>query len=196
MSSVVDLRTYVAASSSRLLVMVDLQEKNYGELSKDGAFDLSRSLDNCMSAIRHARSLGLPIAFTRRGENQGVIERSASAWISGFEPKRSDMVFERSQPSCYTNQLFEDVVSQVGSFVIAGLVADETCLATAIDASHRGHRVTFLSDASASRGRIATDAGAVHAVTTSAIELFADIVTTRHWLVATSPRHSRGHRYG
>jgi hypothetical protein len=69
MSSVVDLRTYVAASSSRLLVMVDLQEKNYGELSKDGAFDLSRSLDNCMSAIRHARSLGLPIAFTRRGEN-------------------------------------------------------------------------------------------------------------------------------
>ena len=150
-----------------------------------------------MSAIRHARNLGMPIAFTRQGENQGVIERSAqSAWISGFEPKRCDMVFERSQPSCYANQLFEDVVSQVGSFVIAGLVADETCLATAIDASHRGHRVTFLSDASASRGRIAADAGAVHAVATSAIELFADIVTTRHWLVATSPRSSRGHRYG
>jgi nicotinamidase-related amidase len=166
-------------------------------LSKDGAFDLSRSLDNCMSAIRHARNLGLPIAFTRQGEQQGLIERSAqSAWISGFGPKRSDMVFERSQPSCYSNQLFEDVVSQVGSFVIAGLVADETCLATAIDASHRGHRVTFLSDASASRGRIAANAGAVHAVATSAIELFADIVTTRHWLAATSPRSSRGHRYG
>ena len=24
----------------------------------------------------------------------------------------------------------------------------------------------------------------------------ADTVTTRHWLVATSPRRSRGHRYG
>jgi nicotinamidase-related amidase len=197
MSSVIDMRSYVGASSSRMLVMVDLQEKNYDELSKGGAFDLSRSLDNCMSAIRHARNLGMPIAFTRQGENQGLIERSAqSAWISGFEPKRSDMVFERSQPSCYANQLFEDVVSRVGSFVIAGLVADEACLATAIDASHRGHRVTFLSDASASRGRGAVNAGAVHAVTTSAIELFADIVTTRHWLVATSPRSSRGHRYG
>jgi len=66
MSTVIDLRTYVSASHSRLLVMVDLQEKNYGKLSKNGAFDLSRSLDNCMSAIRHARNLGLPIAFTRR----------------------------------------------------------------------------------------------------------------------------------
>ena len=27
--------------------------------------DLARALDNCMSAIRHARNLRLPIAFTR-----------------------------------------------------------------------------------------------------------------------------------
>jgi nicotinamidase-related amidase len=198
MSSVIDLRTYVGASNgSRLLVMVDLQEKNYYELSKDRTSDLPRMLDNCMSAIQHARNLGLPIAFTRQADSPGLIERSAqSAWISGFEPKRSEMVFERQQPSCYTNQLFDDVVSQIGSFVIGGLVADETCLATAIDASHRGHRVTFLSDASASRGRVTADAGEVHAVATNAIELFADTVTTRHWLVATSPRRSRGHRYG
>jgi nicotinamidase-related amidase len=121
---------------------------------------------------------------------------SPSAWISGFEPKRSDMVFERPQPSCYANQLFADVVSQIGSFAIAGLVAEETCLATAIDASHRGHHVTFLSDASASRGRPEADARAVHVVTTRAIELFADTVTTRDWLVATSPRTPKGHRHG
>jgi nicotinamidase-related amidase len=126
-----------------------------------------------------------------------LIERPAqSAWISGFEPKRSDMVFERQQPSCYTNQLFEDTVSRVGGFAIAGLVAEETCLATAIDASHRGHRVTFLSDASASRGRNAADADAVHLITTKAIGLFADIATTRHWLLATSPRTLKEHRYG
>ncbi len=197
MSSVIDLQTYVGASSSRLLVMVDLQEKNYDELSKDRGSDLTRALDNCMLALRHARNLGLPIAFTRQGEDPELVDGSAhSAWISGFEPKRSDMVFERQQPSCYANRLFDDVVSQIGSFAVAGLVADETCLATAIDASHRGHRVTFLSDASASRGRSAADAGEVHAVATNAIELFADIVTTRHWLVATAPRSSRGHQYG
>jgi nicotinamidase-related amidase len=197
MNSVIDLRSYVSASNSRLLVMVDLQEKNYDELAKDRASDLARSMENCTLAIRHARNLGLPIAFTRPSGNPGAIERAAqSAWISGFEPKRSDMVFERQQPSCYANQLFDDIVSRVGGFAIAGLVAEETCLATAIDASHRGHRVTFLSDASASRGRNATDAGAVHVVTTKAIELFADVATTRHWLVATSPRTLKGHRYG
>jgi len=198
MSSVIDLRTYVGASkNSRLLVMIDLQQKNYDELANDRASDLARSLENCMSAIQHARNLGLPIAFTRQEGNPGLIERSAqSAWISGLEPKRSDMVFERPQPSCYTNRLFEDVVSRIGSFAIAGLVAEETCLATAIDASHRGHNITFLSDASVCRGRHNADSQAVHNLTTKTIELFADTVTTRHWLVATSPRSPKGHRYG
>jgi nicotinamidase-related amidase len=197
MSSVIDLRSYVGASNSRLLVMIDLQQKNYDELAKDRASDLRRSLENCMSAIQHARNLGLPIAFTRQGDNPGLIERSAqSAWISGFEPKRSDMVFEREQPSCYTNRLFEDVVSRIESFAIAGLVAEQTCLATAIDAAHRGHNITFLSDASVSSGRHNSDSQAVHSLTTKAIELFADTATTRHWLVATSPRTPKGHRYG
>jgi len=197
MSSVIDLRTYVSASNSRLLVMVDLQEKNFDELAKDRASDLRRSMENCTLAIQHARNLGLQIAFTRPSGGPGAIERSApSKWISGLEPKRSDMVFERPQPSCYTNQLFEDVVSRIGNFAIAGLVAEQTCLATAIDASHRGHNITFLSDASVSRGRHNSDSQTVHSLTTKAIELFADTVTTRHWLVATSPRSPKGHRYG
>ena len=198
MSSVIDLRTYVGASNSRLLVMVDLQEKNYDELAKDHAAELDarRWTIACPRSGMRAIS-GMPIAFTRR-RRSGIdrSDRRQSAWISGFEPKRSDMVFERQQPSCYTNQLFEDVVSQAGSFAIAGLVAEETCLATAIDASRRGHHVTFLSDASVSRARRNTDAAAVHAVATKAIELFADVAKTGHWLLATSQRPLKGHRYG
>jgi nicotinamidase-related amidase len=195
MSLVIDLRSYRDASNIRLLVMVDLQEVNYDELAKDHASDLARSLDNCRSAIRHAREMGLPIAFTRQAEGPGWLERS-SPWISGFEPKRADMVFERQQPSCYSNQLFEDVVSQAGSFAVGGLIADESCLATAIDASHRGHRMTFLSDAAASRGRQGADSRTVHVVATKAIELFADLATTGNWLRATSQRPLKGHRYG
>jgi nicotinamidase-related amidase len=196
MNSVIDLQSYVSASNSRLLVMVDLQEENYAELAKDRASDLMRLMENCTLAIQHARNLGLPIAFTRSSSKTGGIERTAqSAWISAFKPKRSDMVFERQQPSCYSNQLFEDIVSRIGSFAIAGL-AEEACLATAIDASHRGHHVTFLSDASLSRGRHKADPQAVHILATRAIELFADIATTRHWLLATSPRTVKGHCYG
>ena len=65
MSTVIDLRTYVSASHSRMLVMVDLQEKNHDELARERASDLTCSMQNCALAIRHARELGLPIAFTR-----------------------------------------------------------------------------------------------------------------------------------
>jgi hypothetical protein len=53
-----------------------------------------------------------------------------------------------------------------------------------------------LSDASVNRGRNDADAQSVHVVTTRAMELFADIATTRHWLVATSPRSQKGQRHG
>src|SRR5260221_14258001 len=98
MSSVIDLRTYVGASNSRLLVMVDLQQKNYDALAKDHGSGLTRALDNCMAAIRHARNFGIPLAFTGQSDGPEVFERSASsAWISGFEPKRPAMVLERQK---------------------------------------------------------------------------------------------------
>jgi nicotinamidase-related amidase len=197
MSSVINLKAYVGASNSRLLIMVDLQEDCLDRLARDGAADLCRSLESCRAAIMHARNFGIPIAFTRRAKGLGLVDRSIqSAWIPGFEPKRSDMVFERQHPSCYSNHLFEDVVSPFGSFAMGGLGAEDICLATAIDASQRGHRVTFLSDASASSRRQNADAREVHAVATKAIELFADVATTSHWLVATSQRPLKGQRYG
>jgi hypothetical protein len=36
----------------------------------------------------------------------------------------------------------------------------------------------------------------VHVVATNAVELFADVANTGHWLVATSQRPLKGHRYG
>ncbi|MBR0798363.1 isochorismatase family protein [Bradyrhizobium jicamae] len=197
MSTVIDLKAYVGSSSERFLVIVDLQEDNWQRLARDDAGGLDRALDNCRAAIRHARENRIPIAFTRTRDQLGpVAGRPQSPWLSGFEPKREDMVFERRQPSCYGNSLFNDVVSRVEGFAICGLAAEEVCLATAIDAAHHGHRVTFLSDASASRQRPHADADAVHSAATSAIELFGDVTTTRHWLVATSPRPVRGRRYG
>jgi nicotinamidase-related amidase len=202
MASVIDLKPYVGASNSRLLVMVDLQEDAYVRAAAGCADDLERSLESCRAAIQHARNAGMPIAFTRRAQDLDIagldlVDRKAqSPWIMGLEPKRADMVFERRQPSCYANPLFEDVVSRIGSFAIGGLAAEEVCLATAIDASHRGHRVTFLTDAAVSRQRRDTDPGSVHLVATKAIELFADVATTAHWLVANAQRPLRGHRYG
>jgi nicotinamidase-related amidase len=197
MSAVIDLRAYLGEPRSRLLVLVDLQMRNYQDLARDPLCDIACALANCRAAIQHARAEGLPIAFTRPGEEpQASLQSVQSAWIPGFEPKRSDMVFERQRPSCYANRLFDNIVSQSGSFALAGLMADDACLATAIDAAHRGHHVTFLSDASVSRGRVGADARSVHAVATKAMELFVDVRATRRWMIATSQSTTRGHRYG
>src|SRR5260370_5441776 len=108
MNTVIDLRSYVSASNSRLLVMVDLQEANYDELAKDRASDLACSIANCTLAIRHARNLGLLIAFTRPSGNPCIIERAPQpACISGLEPRRSYIEFARPQPSVYTIRLLE-----------------------------------------------------------------------------------------
>ena len=151
-----------------------------------------------MAAIRHARNFGIPIAFTRQSDGPEVFERSApSAWISGFEPKRSDMVFERQQPSCYSNQLFADVVSQAESFAIAGLgrrrelPCDRDRRLAPRPSRHLPERC--VREPLPARCRCRRGASSA---TTDAIELFADVANTGHWLVATSQRPLKGHRYG
>ncbi len=55
------------------------------DLRKDHAPDLARSLENCMSAIRHARNLGLPIAFTRQADGAGIDRKAGSVGMDfGF----------------------------------------------------------------------------------------------------------------
>ena len=63
----------------------------------------------------------------------------------------------------------------------------------ALDA--RGHQVTFLNDASVGR-RQQADAHSIQVLAATAVEMYADIATTRHWLVATSPRSLKGQRHG
>jgi len=132
-----------------------------------------------------------------RSRDRRIVRNRSEGWPNrhGFQ------VLSRNVPICGSSarslpatpiSFFTDVVSQIGGFAIAGLVAEQTCLATAIDASHRGHHVTFLSDASVSRGRHDADARAVHVVTTKAIELFADTVTTRDWLVGDFAENPQG----
>ncbi len=57
------------------------------------------------------------------------------------------MVFERSKPSCYASREFAIAMTEGGGhFVLAGFSGEGSCLATAMDAFHRDHKVTFLAD--------------------------------------------------
>ena len=93
------------------------------------------------------------------------------------------MVFERNKPSCYANREFAHAMSEGGGhFVLAGFSGEAACLATAVEAFHRDHRVTFLADASASHDLDRIAAPMVHETVTQLIGLYGDVTTTRSWL--------------
>ena len=153
MNSVVDLRAYVNPSVVPTLVLVDLQREYIASprvLAVEGA---NEALANCRAALTHARAMGFPVAYVRWINRSSLFNAATpfSRWIEGFEPHGVDMIFERNRPSCYASPDFAEVMTEGGgNFVLAGFAGEAACLATAIEAFHRGHTVTFLADASAS----------------------------------------------
>jgi nicotinamidase-related amidase len=184
MRNVVNLRSYSNVSLIPTLVLLDLQQEYIAAPRLFSLPETEAALGNCGAALNHARRIGLPVAFLRMIGQSPFFNPvlSYSNWISGFEPLTSEMVFERSKPSCYANREFAHAMSEGGGhFVLAGFAGEAGCLATAVDAFHRGHRVTYLADASASHDLDRTAAPTVHDIVTQLIGLYGDVTTTRNW---------------
>jgi nicotinamidase-related amidase len=194
MSSVIDLRAYVNPSVVQTLVLVDLQQE-YVAAPRVLALEESKgALANCRAALTHARAMGLPVAFVRWMDQTPLFNRATrfSRWIEGFEPHGVDMIFERNRPSCYASAEFAEVMSGGGgSFVLAGFAGEAACLATAIDAFHRDHTVTFLADASASHALDDVTARDVHHVVSNVAGLYGEVLTTKGWIARTSRKNNR-----
>jgi nicotinamidase-related amidase len=185
MRNVVNLRSYSNVSLIPTLVLLDLQQEYIATPRLYSLPEAEAALENCRLALNHARRVGLPVAFLRMIGQSPFFNPvlSYSNWISGFEPLTSEMVFERSKPSCYANREFAHAMSEGGGhFVLAGFAGEAGCLATAVDAFHRGHRVTYLADASASHDLDRIAAPTVHDAVTQLIGLYGDVTTTRGWI--------------
>ncbi len=193
MSSVVDFRTYVASGPVPTLVLLDLQQDSLLGARRLDHDHSARALDNCREALVHARQMGFPIAFVRRSKHASAFGPAAALtrWIDRFEPRGSEMVFERDKPSCFASPLFADVMATSGGpIVLAGFSGESACLSTAIDAFHRGHDFTFLTDASASRAVGGTDATQVHALLTQVIGLYGEVADTGRWVRSTTAKRA------
>ena len=187
MRNVINLRSYSNASLIPTLVLLDLQQEYTASPRLYSLPEADAALENCRLALTHARRVGLPVAFLRMIGQSPFFNPvlSYSNWISGFEPLTSEMVFQRSKPSCYANREFAHAMSEGGGhFVLAGFSGEAGCLATAVDAFHRGHRFTYLSDASASHDLDRIAAPTVHETVTQLIGLYGDVATTRSWIKA------------
>lgn len=186
---VIDLRAYVDPSVVPTLVLVDLQQEYISAPRLLALPDAAQALANCRLALAHARTKGFPVAFVRWLGRSPLFNPATrfSRWIEGFEPTGADMVFERDQPSCYASSSFGEVMGEGGgNFVLAGFAGESACLATAVDAFHRGHRLTYLADASASHALDDVGAPEVHRVVSRVVGLYGDVIGTRFWIAATS----------
>jgi len=191
MSAVIDIKEFRAQRSSSTLVLVDMHHEGARRFE---SFNTG-AIANCRAALKHARSCGFQVAFTRRIKLPESLWAAPAypAWIEGFEPTRADMIFDREMPSCYANENFAEMVDRIGGiYVIAGLFGEGACLSTAIDAFHRDHRITFLADASASRACWDVPADTMHRAVSGIISNYAHVGGTKPWIHATSPRAGLG----
>jgi nicotinamidase-related amidase len=189
MSSIIDIRAFVDPSTIPILVFVDLQQEYIASPRALAIPTATDVLVNCRAALNHARRIGWPVAFIRWAGRSPFFNLATkfSHWIEGFEPTGADMIFERNRPSCYASSQFSEVIaSSGGNYVLAGFAGEAACLSTAIDAFHRGHRITFLADASASHGLDDMTASEVHTTISKVIGLYGDVMSTKAWIAATS----------
>jgi nicotinamidase-related amidase len=192
MTSVISLLDFKEwRSTTPTLVFVGLHDDLSSVGGEEHEVDLTETLANCRVALAHARTRGFPIAFVRQIETPPSFTGAVRfpAWFAGFEPRRSDMVFDRQQPSCYASPEFVDMNNHTGgNCVIAGLFGESSCLSTAVDAYHRNHQLTYLADASMSRGHRGISAAAMHEAVTSIVSLYGRVVKTQTWMRMTSQR--------
>jgi nicotinamidase-related amidase len=191
---VVNFRAYSNTSLIPTLVLLDLQQEYVACPRMFSIPEAQGALENLRLALTHSRRMGFPVAFLRMVGRSPFFNPilSYSNWIPGFEPLTTEMVFERSKPSCYASREFANAMTEGGGhFVLAGFSGEAGCLATAVEAFHRGHRVTFLADASASLGLNEIAAPAVHETVVQLIGLYGDVVTTSGWISEHTARVPR-----
>jgi nicotinamidase-related amidase len=189
MSSVVDIRAFFTPGAAPTLVLLDLQQEYLAGTRMLAPKDCESALQNCHDALRHARRMGFPVAFVRWSGRSAFFNTATPyyRWIDRFEPRGSDMIFERDKPSCFSSHLFADVMANSsGPIVLAGFSGEAACLSTAIDAFHRGYDFIFLTDASASHAIGGTSGGEMHAVLTNIIRLYGAVADTQGWVRTTS----------
>jgi nicotinamidase-related amidase len=178
-----DKRSFANARALPVIVLVDPCHHRLKGRRGLSHGDIAGVLARCRAALVHARSTGMAVAFVRDNANPRI--GSQSDWIKGFEPERSDMVFERRASSCYANPYFEEVAKAFGELVFAGFPGQGGCLSTAADAVRAGTRITFLEDATVD-GESAEALGAFSLARISALTKFEVYATgTREWIAST-----------
>ena len=180
MAAVIDFLEFKGQSITPTLVLVGLHQ--YPGVSGDfGAY--GSMLSNCRVILDRARAHNISVAHVRSINPKSASDRLRyPSWIAGFEPVRSDMVFDLLQPSCYSNTEFSRAMEYSnGNFAIAGMFGETACLSTAIDAHHRRHDFTYIADATACRPSGSLSSHLFHDAISQVMSAYGTVTDSFRW---------------
>lgn len=180
--SVIRFPRAVEENVTPLVVFVDLQQEYVSDGRAHALACREPWWTNAQRLLTFARQRSLPVAHFRQLKSEPFFNRATpfADWIEEFRPRPHEMVFERSQPSCYANEAFTALLNSLTRpvFLLAGLTSESNCLSTVFDAYHRGHEATLVADACGARRLGAHSEAEVHGVVSEITSLFADVVST------------------
>jgi hypothetical protein len=122
MTLFVSLRAFASPPSAPPPVLVDTRQE---DLAKPRLLALSgadAAVVNSRKVLGYARWIGLPVAFMRTVGESIYFNRATSLLrrTEGFEPHRSEMIFERGSPSCYSRK--PHVIAQFRRYLVFTLM--------------------------------------------------------------------------
>ena len=191
MGAIVNLVNRPERDPMPTLVLVDLHlNLSHPRQCEPEREELSAALETCRQVLAYARRRQMPVAFVRRMPPlpSFLANHAYPPWIRGLEPTRSDMIFERALPSCYASSQFAQMAASNPNLVLAGLFGETACLSTLVEAYHRNHHFTFLTDASCSRGQGEVAPAEMHRSVTNLAALYGRLATTEEWMRTVSVR--------
>lgn len=171
-----------ALSRARILVLIDVQREYTTPGRPFHLRGIEEPIARCRDLLAHARENQWPVAHIRHIQTGHLFNPDLpySRFVEGFEPLPHEMVFTKGNLSCFSAAEFARFMetARTDQVFIAGFNAAMCCLSTIVDGFHRGHRFSFVQDASLARPTPHADERQAHIHVTDVISIYADITDT------------------
>ena len=182
-SSVVPFPRKGGLLHNAIFIFVDWQVEYLSSGRAYALENLDASLNNGLELLQVAREYGMTVVHFRRLMDGAFFNEATnfSNWIESFRPRPNEMVFERTQPSIYSNPDFTSFLDSMcfPELIVSGLTGERSCLSTAVESAHRNHRLTFVKDASASCSIGNFNEQKSHEVVSDIINIYAEVSVTQ-----------------
>lgn len=169
-----------------ILAVIDIQ-KEY--VTKGRPFyinGIESSLGNAKKVLEYARAQDWQVVHVQHLQAGDLFSTYSdySDFVDGFEPLSSELVFQKSDYSSYSSDLFLSFVRMNSSseIYVIGYGSTMCCLSTIIDGYHRGFKHVFVHDASQAKASSQHSEVALHEHATDILGRYCKVVSTAELL--------------